>query len=120
MTAEPGDEQVDLIDEDGRTVGTVTRREMRGKCLLHRCAYVLVFNRRGELFIHLRTAAKDTHPLHWDVCVGGVPAAGEPYDDAAAREVAEELGVTATPERLFLIHHASPEHQVQGMVYRLT
>jgi dipeptidase E len=114
-----GDELVDLIDEDGRTVGTTTRREMRGKRLLHRCAYVLVFNRRGELFLHLRTATKDTHPSHWDVCVGGVPAAGEPYDAAGAREVAEELGIEAKPERLFLIHHTSPDHQVQGMVYRL-
>ena len=46
-------------DEEGRTLGVVTRREMRSRKLPHRCTYVLVFNRAGELFIHLRTPTKD-------------------------------------------------------------
>ena len=61
---QPGDELVDVIDGQGRTVGTVTRREMRGRRLPHRCTYVLVFNRRGELFVHLRTPTKDVYPSH--------------------------------------------------------
>lgn len=31
----------------------------------------------------------------WDLAAGGVVAAGETYDDAARRELAEELGVVA-------------------------
>src|SRR5437764_413672 len=82
-------------DWQGRTVGTVPRREMRGRRLPHRCTYVLVFNRRGELFVHLRTPTKDVYPSHWDVAVGGVLAAGETFDRGAARELREELGVEA-------------------------
>ena len=40
--------------------------------LPHRSTYILVFDGRGELFVHLRTATKDVYPSHWDPCVGGV------------------------------------------------
>src|SRR5499427_5864027 len=95
MSTDPGQELVDVIDDAGLTIGTATRREMRLRRLPHRCVYVLVFNRRGELFIHLRTPTKDVYPSHWDVAAGGVLAAGESFDEGAARELQEELGVTA-------------------------
>ena len=93
MSTDPGAELVDVIDEAGRTVATVTRREMRARRLPHRCTYVLVFNSRGELFIHLRTPIKDVYPSYWDICVGGVLSAGETYDQGVRREIQEEIGV---------------------------
>jgi isopentenyldiphosphate isomerase len=119
-TAAPGEELVDVVDEAGAVVGRVTRREMRARRLPHRSAYILVFNRRGELFVHLRTATKDVYPAHWDVCVGGVLAAGESFDDGAARELEEELGVSASLERLFPLRYADASTVVHGMVYRVT
>src|SRR5947209_7709294 len=77
----PGDELVDVVDAAGNTIGVVTRRVMRGQRLPHRCVYLLVFNARGELFIHQRTAAKDVFPSYWDVAIGGVLGAGEAFDD---------------------------------------
>jgi len=119
MTHDPGEELVDVIDDDGRTIATVTRREVRQRRLPHRCVYVLVFNRKGELFIHLRTPTKDVYPSHWDVCVGGVLAAGESFDDAARREIAEELGLNLDPERLFPFRYTDSFTTVHGMVYRV-
>jgi isopentenyldiphosphate isomerase len=119
MTPEPADELVDVIDDDGRTVGTVTRREMRAGRLPHRCVYLLVFNGRGELFVHLRTPTKDVYPAHWDVAVGGVLAAGETFDEGARRELGEELGVEAVPEALFPFRYGDPATVVQAMVYRV-
>jgi isopentenyldiphosphate isomerase len=120
MKSDPGQELVDVIDETGRTIGTVPRSEMRGRRLPHRCVYVLVFNRRGELFIHLRTPTKDVYPSHWDVAVGGVLAAGESFAEGARREVAEELGITVEPELLFPFHYADPRTLVQSMAYRVS
>lgn len=117
--ANPGEEWVDVVDKDGQTVGQVTRREMRTRHLPHRCVYVLVFNRRGELFIHLRTPGKDIYPSHWDVAAGGVLAAGESFDAGAIREVAEELGVSTQPEPLFPFRYADAQTVVQAVVYRL-
>jgi isopentenyldiphosphate isomerase len=120
VTHDPGAELVDVCDAAGRVVGRVTRREMRARRLPHRSTYILVFNRRGELFVHLRTPTKDVYPSHWDVAIGGVLAAGEDFDAGAGRELAEELGVTAPLEPLFPFHWADAVTVVHGMAYRAT
>jgi protein phosphatase len=118
-SATAAEELVDVIDAAGNTIGTVTRREMRVRRLPHRCVYILVFNHKGELFIHQRTATKDVYPSHWDVAVGGVLAAGESFDAGARRELVEELGVTAEPELLFPFRHDDPATDVRAQVYRV-
>lgn len=119
MSHDPGQELVDVVDDQGRTIATVTRREVRERHLPHRSVYILVFNFKGELFIHLRTHIKDVFPSHWDVCVGGVSLAGESFDAAARREVAEELGLDLDPERLFPFRYTDANWDVHGMVYRV-
>ncbi len=118
MPHDPGSELVDVIDDEGRTISTVPRREMRARRLPHRCTYLLVFNRRGELLIHLRTPAKDVYPSHWDVAIGGVVTAGESFDAGVRREAREELGVEVEPETLFPFRYTDAASVVQGMVYR--
>jgi isopentenyldiphosphate isomerase len=118
MTPDSGNELVDVTDDEGRVIGTVTRAEMRGRRLRHRCVYLLVFSRRGDLFIHLRTPTKDVFPSHWDVAVGGVLAAGEAFDTGAVREGQEELGVELAPEPLFRFRYADECSAVDSMVYR--
>jgi isopentenyldiphosphate isomerase len=118
MTLDPGDELVDLLDDVGNIIGTILRRDLSGRRIPHRCAYLLVFNERGELFIHQRTATKASHPLCWDVCVGGLPAVGESFDDAVRREAEEEIGVTIVPEHLFPFHYEDERSIVFGMAFR--
>src|SRR5262249_18996184 len=101
MTPDPRDELIDILDDAGHMIGTATRREVRARGLAHRCTYIFVFNRRGELFVHQRTPTKDVYPSHWDVAIGGVVAAGETFDQGAQREVWEELGVAIELEPLF-------------------
>jgi isopentenyldiphosphate isomerase len=118
VTSDPGDELVDVVDDGGRVVGVVSRREMRARRLPHRATYVLVFNRRGELLIHLRTPGKDIYPAHWDVAVGGVLAAGESFEVGADRELEEELGVSAPLQPLFPVRYADADTVIHGMAYR--
>jgi isopentenyldiphosphate isomerase len=120
MAQSPADELVDITDATGTVIGTATRREMRARNLPHRCTYVLVFNRRGDLFVHQRTATKDVNPSFWDVAAGGVVAAGESFDDSARRELREELGVDATPEPLFPFRYADGRTVAHAMAYRVT
>lgn len=91
---------------------------MRARRLPHRSTYILVFDRRGDLFIHLRTASKDVYPSHWDTCAGGVLLAGEEFAAGAARELAEELGVEAPLDELFPFRWTDEHTDVHGMVYR--
>jgi isopentenyldiphosphate isomerase len=120
MSYDPSAELVDVIDDAGRTIATVSRAEMRARRLPHRCVYILVFNQSGELFIHLRTATKDVYPAHWDVAIGGVLSAGESFEAGALREAREELGVQLQPMPLFPFRYADAATIVQAMVYRAT
>lgn len=117
--SDPGKELVEIVDEAGRVVDIVTRREMRQRRLPHRCTWTLVFNSHGELFIHQRSATKDLLPLHWDVTVGGVLVVGESFDAGVRRELFEELGVVAEPELLFPFRFPEKCPYAIGLVYRL-
>lgn len=118
MSDAAGDELVDVVDDAGATVAVASRRVMRAERLPHRCCYVLVFDRHGNLLVHLRTPIKDVYPSHWDVCVGGVVAAGETFDQAALREVREEIGVDAPLDALFPFRFSDEATVVHGLVYR--
>jgi isopentenyldiphosphate isomerase len=120
MPYDPRTELVDVIDPKGKVIGTATRQEIRQYKLAHRSVYILVFNGRKELFIHQRTMTKDIFPGYWDVCIGGVVAAGESFDDSARREGTEELGVAIEPQPLFPFHYIDENSEVHGMVYRAT
>ena len=84
---------MDVVDADDVVVGTVTRAEMRAGRLRHRCTFVVVRSTAGEVLVHRRSEGKDLWPGHWDLAAGGVVAAGEDWEPAARRELAEELGV---------------------------
>jgi isopentenyldiphosphate isomerase len=101
---DPGDEVLDVVDEEDRVVGQATRREVRAGRLLHRFSSVLCRDPAGRLYVHRRTDDKDVYPGMYDTAAGGVLAAGETYLEAARRELAEELGV-AGPEPRFLFKH---------------
>lgn len=111
-------ELVDVLDDSGRVVGVTTRADIRARHLPHRCVYILVFNRKGELLIHQRTSTKDVFPSYWDVCIGGVVAAGESFDLAASREGAEELGVPLEVEPLFPFSFTDDRTTAFAHVYR--
>jgi isopentenyldiphosphate isomerase len=114
------DELVDVVDADDRVVATVPRARMRAENLRHRAVFVVVRSSAGEVLIHRRSAAKDVWPGWWDLAVGGVLAAGEGYDEAAVREVAEELGVGAAGlERLGAGTYEDDVVRLHGRVYEL-
>jgi 8-oxo-dGTP pyrophosphatase MutT (NUDIX family) len=112
--ADPGDELVDVVDENDEVVEIVARRELRTRNLLHRCTYVFVLNTGGELYVHRRTETKDVYPGYYDLVAGGVNAAGESYAACARREVEEELGIGAEPVFRFLHRYDGPSGRVWG------
>jgi isopentenyldiphosphate isomerase len=88
-----GAELVDVVDEHDRVVEVTTRSRMRGENLRHRSVSIAVIGSDGRLLVHRRAADKDVWPGMWDICVGGVVSSGETYEQAAGRELAEELGI---------------------------
>jgi 8-oxo-dGTP pyrophosphatase MutT (NUDIX family) len=90
---QPTSELVDVVDDDDRVVAVVTRRVMRARRLQHRCVFIVVRRSDGRVLVHQRSATKDIWPSAWDIGAGGVVTSGESWDAAAARELAEELGI---------------------------
>ena len=89
------DDLVDVVDDHDRVIGTTTRARMREQGLRHRAVYVVVRTTDDLVVVHRRAGWKDVYPGAWDCCFGGVLDAGEGWDAAAARELAEEAGITA-------------------------
>jgi len=114
-------ELVDVVDEEGRVVATVTRAEMRAGRLRHRCVFVVVRRSDGRVLVHQRSATKDLWPSAWDLAVGGVVTTGEEWDAAAMRELAEEVGIEDV--RLHFVRdarYADPDVDELARVYVVT
>lgn len=114
-------ERVVIVDLENRVVGAVGRRAMRAGVLLHRAVFVLVYDGSGGLFLQQRSAAKDLYPGCYDLSAGGVVLAGESYPAAAARELAEELGIAGVALAWLGDYlYQGPENRAWGRVYRCT
>lgn len=95
-------EMISRYDEGGAVVGEVSRARMRAENLWHGCVVIVVRSLDGErVYVHRRTDTKDIFPGLYDCAAGGVIDAGESPGEAAARELAEELGVRAPVTFLF-------------------
>ena len=95
MGLNAGDELVDVVDEFDNVIQVVPRRVMRADRLRHRAVFIAVVDGAGRLLVHRRSPHKDVWPSWCDIAVGGVVGVGENYIDAAHRELAEEIGVSA-------------------------
>ena len=114
------EEIFDVCNERDEVIGQNTRSEVHRLGLMHRAVHVLVFNRRGEVFLQKRSMTKDTFPGAWDSSASGHLDTGEDYDACAVREVREELGIVMErpPERLFKIAACAETDQEHIWVYR--
>ena len=97
--ADPRHEVLDVVDDADTVIGREQRAVVYERRLRHRVASIVVRDPAGAVLVHRRTATKLVSPAKLDMLVGGVVDAGETYDACAARELAEEVGVTGTPLR---------------------
>ena len=94
------EELVDILDEDGGRIGVKTKREAHTQGLWHKAIHIWIYNSKGEVLLQKRAMTKSTLPGVWDTSVAGHLSAGESFEDAAVRELYEELGVSAKSEEL--------------------
>ncbi len=89
-------ETLDIVNENDEVVGQASYREIYEKLHAHRIVHILIFNNEGKMALQLRSKTKSFCPQHWSTSVGGHVQAGESYEQAALREMREEIGVETT------------------------
>lgn len=93
-------EILEVFDRQNRRIGQATRGTIHRFGLRHRSVHIFVFDCAGRLYLQLRREHKDQYPRHWDTSAAGHVSPGESYGAAAARELAEELGIREELTRL--------------------
>lgn len=97
------DELLDVVNDRDEVIDHAARAAVHARRLNHRAVHVLLVNDRGEIYLQLRAATKESFPGCWDSSASGHVAAGEDYLPAAVRELEEELGLSVAPDRLQLV-----------------
>lgn len=110
----------DVVDETDLVLGQASRSEVHARGLLHRAVHVFVFNTAGLLLLQLRSARKDEFPLMLTSSASGHVLAGESYDEAAARELAEELGLHSELQFLHKFRAGPETANEHTALYRTT
>ncbi|MEU8360973.1 NUDIX domain-containing protein [Nonomuraea sp. NPDC048882] len=94
-------ELVERVDERDRVLGVVDRAEAERRRWMHRIATTICRDPIGRILVLRRAEQHARFPGHYDVMVGGAVNVGESYEDAAARELAEELGADVPVRFMF-------------------
>jgi 16S rRNA (adenine1518-N6/adenine1519-N6)-dimethyltransferase len=94
-TSAVSEERFPVVDKNDRVLRYAHRSKVHGNNLRHRAVHILIFNQADEVYLQQRSRWKDRHPLRWDSSAAGYVAYGESYDEAARRELQEELGAKA-------------------------
>jgi len=112
------DEFFYVVDENDNVVGKASREECHSNpSLIHRSVYVFVLNKRGEIFIQRRSLEKDLYPGFYTASATGHVNYGEDYEEAAKRELKEELNIDAPLERLGKVKSFSETEREISMIY---
>ncbi len=89
----PDQEQIWHVDEHDNPIGPIGRDDSRRTGARYRIVRVSVEDINGNVLLQKRVDTKKTYPGCWDTSAGGNVSYGESYDDAAARELSEEVGI---------------------------
>lgn len=83
-----------VVDRNDKITDYYPRREChQNKNLIHRSFVVIIFNHKKEVLLQKRSQTKDMYPGYFTSSCGGHVLKGETYEEAAHRELKEELGI---------------------------
>ncbi|TKW61578.1 MAG: NUDIX domain-containing protein [Blastochloris viridis] len=90
----PTPEMVEIVDKDDTILGTMTRAEAEAKGKRFRIVHVMLINDDDTMLVQWRKSTKSVSPRTFTASAAGAVEVGENYEDAAHRELKEELGIS--------------------------
>jgi isopentenyl-diphosphate delta-isomerase len=107
-------EEVILIDEQDRELGSAEKLVAHRTGKLHRAVSVFVFDDAGNLLLQRRASTKYHSPDRWSNTCCGHPRPGETPQAAAHRRLREEMGFDCVLEPAFaFLYRAELENGLQ-------
>jgi len=87
-------EFLDLVDEDDNVIDKDERENITSlNQKNYRVINIFIFNSEGKMIIPRRSSNRRIFPDCYDFSVGGHVSSGESYEEAAYKELREELGI---------------------------
>ena len=109
------EEQIDILDSDGKKTGMVCgRSEVHRRGLWHRTVHIWFFDECGRILFQLRAHDKLNNPNLYDTSCAGHISAGDSSLDSAIREIREELGISKNPADLIYLFESKHESVLNG------
>lgn len=94
-------EEVILVDEQDRELGTAGKMEVHEQALLHRAFSVFIFNSKGEMLLQQRALHKYHSGGLWTNACCSHPRPTENTQSAAERRLLEEMGFNLPLKKVF-------------------
>jgi isopentenyl-diphosphate delta-isomerase type 1 len=111
----PLDNQAELfywVNENDQVLGSISRKAAHAdRSKIHRSVFIILQNDQQEVLLQKRSLKKDTHPGKWTVAASGHVTFGQTYDEAAYRELAEEIGVHGVELKLVKKHYFAMQNE---------
>ena len=100
-------ELVDVVDFEGSYTGeVVSREEAQKRGLGHWEVIIVIVNDKKQILLQKRSANKKYFPNKWALC-SGLVISKESIDQAAIRELKEEIGVSFSLNDLNILNNNS-------------
>ncbi len=94
-------EILDIVDQNNVVLGSTTKDEIYDKKILHRIVHILVLHPdKPAIYLQKRAATKSFLPNYYCTSAGGHVHSGETHQQAAERELKEEIGITTPIEEV--------------------
>lgn len=86
-------ELLDVVDDKDNVVAQDVKDNKFNKGFISRNVAIFILDKNGKLLITKRSPQKKSFPNRYDLAACGNVKAGETYEEAAKREVMEELNI---------------------------
>ena len=102
------DEYVVLVNENDSQIGIMEKMAAHIVPRLHRAFSIFIFSSKGELLLQQRALSKYHSPGLWTNTCCSHPRNGESLEQATARRLKEEMGLTCDMHEVFTFIYKAP------------